>query len=151
MKITVGSKLFFSTMEGFKPSDLDFMEIKKESNSITKKQYKLYDNDYITYYFKDKETLLNWHRRIRKEAIDATHLLVPQIAELFELTIEDVRSILDDAIPKLKPSWSYQQIIWNAYKSNNAFTLTQEQREAAYQEYLSKRPHQNVSHETPTT
>jgi len=64
--------------------------------------------------------------------------IIPEFAEYIGLTIDDLPR-LQLLLAKLDKQHLYQQVIYNAYLENGDFTLTPDQREAAYESYKAAR------------
>ena len=64
--------------------------------------------------------------------------LIPEFIKYIDFTIDDLYKI-KSLIDKLDDKHKYQKIIYDAYLENNSFTLTDEQRLNAYNEYKKYR------------
>ena len=64
--------------------------------------------------------------------------LIPEICEELHFTIEHLKQ-LEPLINRLDDRHIYEKIIYDSYLENNAFYLTQEQRDLAYKIYKESR------------
>lgn len=64
--------------------------------------------------------------------------LIPEFNEKFGITIEDLKG-LSSLLDRLDDKHLYEKIIYDAYIENNDFSLTDEQRQNAYNEYKKYR------------
>ena len=64
--------------------------------------------------------------------------LIPEFNKQISFTIEDLPKI-KPLIDNLDEKHKYEEIIYNAYIENKSFTLTEEQRDAAYRRYKEAR------------
>ena len=64
--------------------------------------------------------------------------IIPSFANYIGLTIDDLKS-LSEMINVLDEKHLYQKVIYDAYIANNDFTLSDEQRQAAYASYKEAR------------
>jgi hypothetical protein len=64
--------------------------------------------------------------------------LIPEFNEKIGFTIEDLPR-MKPLIEKLDDKHKYEELIFNSYIKNNAFTLTSRQREQAYKSYKESR------------
>lgn len=92
---------------------------------------------YVMWKELSKEELLKFHSVCYKGTF-IQKFLVPEYIEYIGLTIEDLKQ-LGRLCNYLDDEHSYEKIVYNAYIENNGFYLTDEQKEAAYQEYKRKR------------
>lgn len=64
--------------------------------------------------------------------------LSPEFAEYLNMNIDDLKK-LNKLSERMDDKHYYLKMIFDYYIENNGFFLTNEQREAAYKEYKSKR------------
>jgi hypothetical protein len=64
--------------------------------------------------------------------------LVPEFAAYLGVTIDDLKR-LSGIIEKIDEKHLYEKVIYDAYLENGEFKLTEEQRVAAYKEYLKRK------------
>lgn len=138
-KIQIGSNVFFSDYEDFEPSDNDLLTIMEpffpNHNSM---RMKIKDNDIIMY--KNgltKEDYIN-DALTSDLSLVSGKFLVPEFVEYINFTIEDLQQF-NDIFLQMDDAHKYEKIIYDAYVENNSFTLTDEQRNAAYEEYKKYR------------
>jgi hypothetical protein len=137
-KILMGSTYFFSEYEDFKSKDVDELEIIdtnefSQIRQITGKGKCLFQIKRQ----QKKESYIEWALK-SKNGMVVGKFLVPEFCEAIRLTIEDLPR-LKPLIERLDDKHKYEEIIFNSYIENNAFTLTQEQRDLAYQSYKKTR------------
>ncbi len=140
LRFKVGSQAFFDGYPGYRPKDLD--EVEFEENP------KLYRNFMQFRKADGKSCLFKWRKMTADEFVDYTintslpmeigKFLVPEVAEYLGFTIEHLKK-LKPVAERLDSKHRYEKIIYDAYIRNNGFTLTQEDRNCAYVEYLKAR------------
>lgn len=136
--ILVGSQALFSGIDGFISKDHDYLELQSEP-----KDYK----NVRQYHFKDK-CVFQWRLMPPEEFISLTlqrncpmeigKFLVPEAATAIGLTIDDLKRLTPLA-EALDDKHRYEAVILKAYIENGAFTLTDEQLNEAYKEYIKYR------------
>lgn len=135
-KIIVGSRAFFSQYEDFEPSDKDYVEFSDDQQEYFWVEKK--DDEHIFHYkTTTKEEFINFeleHADVFPMA--ATKFLVPEILEYFDMTFDDLY-LFNRNFENIDRRHKYTKVIYNAYLENGSFTLTEEQRLAAYNEYKS--------------
>lgn len=132
---TVGSSVFFTGMPGFEPKDNDkvclldlpvfgdrIMNIRKNGEDL----FFLHDCG--------KEGLIAQCLR-EDNPMGAGKFLVPEFAEHVGMTVDDLIS-LKSLFDRMDERHLYEQKIYTSYLENRSFTLTDEQREDAYEMYL---------------
>lgn len=135
--ILVGSNYFFKNIKGFHSKDTDYAT--------------LIDNPIGFNYVRQtsgKFCLFEWKRMPPEEFISYTlnkgptmqigKFLIPEFNNEIGFTIEHLKQ-LAPLIEKLDDKHKYEKIIFNSYIENNSFTLTEEQRLKAYEEYKKYR------------
>jgi hypothetical protein len=138
-KFLVGSRAFFEGMPEFNSKDHDWLYVMDSYKSVKAKRLVMHKdgNDMILVPKMDKE----WYITdcINSDfGISAGKMFVPEFAVYIGLTVNDLKrfepylSLLDD-------KHKYYKVIYEAYMQNGDFTLTDEQREAAYEEYKKYR------------
>lgn len=138
-KFLIGSRAFFEGMPGFMPKDSDYMYIMDSFGSLRVNALRTHMDG--------NDLILNPHMTKQQYIEDTINsdttmrmgkFFVPEFAKYIGLTINDLRrfkpylSLLDD-------KHKYYQVIYDAYIENNDFTLTEEQRAVAYEEYKKYR------------
>ena len=137
-RILIGSQYFFGCYEGFKGHDIDELEIINTNNFRNCRQ--LSGQGSCLFQFKEydsKEPYINFALR-SKTGMVIGKFLVPEFCEKIGFTIEDLPR-LEPLLERLDEQHKYEEIIYNAYIENNSFTLTDEQRAAAYKSYKESR------------
>jgi hypothetical protein len=137
-KILIGSQYFFSCYEDFNSKDIDELELVDTDNFKWYRQLSgqgkcLFQfrkltcaQDYIDYALS-----CNCGMVVGK-------FLVPEFCEQIGFTIEQLPQ-LQPLIDKLDDKHKYEKIIYDSYIRNGSFTLTDGQREKAYQSYKRSR------------
>lgn len=136
--IVVGSRAFFSGMEGFRSKDKDFIIL--ESNPIGYKWRREQSLRGICTFFYKLEPAIDMIRRTisNGDPLLVGKFLVPEFANAIGATIDDICQ-LEKLVLLLDDKHAYYKVIFNAYISNNAFYLTDEQRDAAFKLYQEAR------------
>lgn len=96
------------------------------------------DTDYFIYKKMPKNEFIHFFITT-KPPMRATIFLIPEVIEFFELTINDL-DLLQNVFYHMDDKHSYERLIYDFYRQNNGFYLTEEQLKAAYEDYKSKRP-----------
>ena len=129
----MGSNYFFKDYEDFKPHDIDKVEIVTDCDYSDVRILRGMGKDYFYFKARSKEQWIEDTLNAQLPMV-VGKFLVPEFCEQIGFTIED--------LPKLKPQFDkldekhwYERIIFDAYLENGSFTLTQEQRDKAYEEY----------------
>ena len=134
----IGSRAFFTGMEGYVPKDYDELNIMDrfpfKGNVLNMKM-----NGKDVFFFRDldkegfiKDTLeCGVPMRVGK-------FLVPEFAEYLDMTMDDLER-LSPVIENIDEKHLYEKVIYDAYLKNGEFKLTEEQRVAAYKEYLKRK------------
>lgn len=135
---TIGSRVFFSGMEGYVPKDKDEIALLDEftlkGNVLN---IKLDGKDIFFFRNMDKEGFI-------QDALNSGvpmrvgKFLVPEFASHLGLNMADLERIkpLIDAIDE---KHEYERVIYDSYLENGGFFLTDFQREKAYKVYKAKR------------
>lgn len=139
-RIIIGSRVFFSGYEDFKSKDTDVIAIMDSffpgKNSMNMKLPKK-GEDVFLYRNLDKDGFI-------KDALEsgfpmrAGKFLVPEFIDYIGLTIDDLQ-LLRPMFEEMDEKHKYEKIIFDSYVKNNSFTLTDEQRNAAYEIYKESR------------
>ena len=139
-RIPIGSQAFFSEYEDYKSHDRDFIEFQDEPTEFRKFLIVRENGDEIFYYktMPKEEFLQSELKHIKRIPMAAGKFLVPEVAEFLGLTIEDLK-LFEDAFNRIDEKHLYEKKIYDFYVENGDFTLTQEQRDKAYQIYKEKR------------
>ena len=140
LRFKVGSTAFFSMYPDFHPNDVDEVEFEDEP--------RLYKN-FMQFRKKNgTRCLFKWRRMTADEFVNYTlnsklpmeigKFLVPEVARYLGFTIEHLKQ-LKPVAERLDGKHKYEQIIFNAYMTHGNFTLTQDERDLAYEEYKKMR------------
>lgn len=140
-EITVGSVAFFDGMEGFKPQVTDKVVIVKKvpngwwHHKQTKQHVRLFEwQEHTVSELVAKLTQCTDCKRV-------TTLLVPEFAQAVGCdNIATYLTTIKPAIDRLCDRHAWGRIIYDAYVSNGALTITDEQRQAAFEQYKAARP-----------
>jgi hypothetical protein len=138
-KFLVGSHAFFEGMPEFNSKDHDWLYVMDSFGSVKSKRLVMHKdgNDMILVPKMDKE----WYimNCINSDfGISAGKMFVPEFAAYIGLMVNDLKRF-EPYLPLLDDKHKYYKIIYDAYMQNGDFTLTDEQREAAYEEYKKYR------------
>ena len=137
-KITVGSRAFFSGMEGFYPGSLDFLVLADPPEDFLWR-HELYMRGVNTFTYKKEPAAVMIARTIeRGDAMLAGKFLVPEVADAIGATVEDILP-LEPLLRQLDEKQSYQLAIFESIKENGSFELTPEQLHHAYEIYKEAR------------
>ena len=138
-RFLVGSRAFFSGLDGFTPKDYDYLTFVEKGNGFEK--YCQYTDGrccYFVWVARPKDDLIQV-ALTSGPAMQVGKFLVPEVAEALGLTIQDLEK-LQPLIDSLEPKHAYERVIYEAYLANDAFTLTEEQRSLAFAAYKAARP-----------
>lgn len=134
----IGSRAFFTGMEGYIPKDNDELNIMDrfpfKGNVLNMKM-----NGKDVFFFRNmnkegfiKDTLeCGVPMRVGK-------FLVPEFAAYLGMTIADLKR-LSPVMKNIDEKHHYEKVIYDAYLENHAFCLNEKQRTEAYKEYLKKK------------
>ena len=138
-KILVGSTYFFSEYPEFHSKDCDYVILVDDND-----EFKFCREIHIT----NKKCIFQVVKKDPKEIIERINkgnspmqigkFLVPEFNEIIGFKFEDL-SLLEPSIWKLDEKHTYEKVIYEAYKQNGDFVLTQEQRDEAFEAYRKTR------------
>jgi len=133
-----GSETFFKDIDGFIPHDTDEVAIIDYPLFGDKVMQTRKDNkDIFIIYNGSKDYVIN--QCIKQNlSMSICKFLNPDFANYLDMNIDDLLK-LKSLSEKMDDKHYYLKMIYDFYIENNGFYLTDEQRELAYQEYLSKR------------
>ena len=137
-RILVGSRAFFSGMDGFRSKDHDYLELVENPTAFKwRREQSL--RGVCTFQFK-KEPPADMVRRTLDcgDALLVGKFLVPEVAQAIGATVVDILP-LETLLPILDEKHEYVAVIFAAVKQNGSFELTDEQRAAAYEAYRKAR------------
>lgn len=134
----VGSQYFFKEYDDYVVHDLDKLCILLSGLQHNK-----------TFVWKKKKEDILFCPKMTKDKYIKTDLksnqpikvgkyLIPEFAEYIGLTIDDLSKV-KPLIDNLDEKHKYEKVIYDAYIENNAFKLTDKQRDEAYEEYKRAR------------
>lgn len=137
-KILVGSRAYFSGMDGFRPHDTDYLVLELHPKGYEwRREQSL--RGVCTFFYKVEEPARMVQRAVdSKDALQLCKFLVPEVASVLKMTIDDIRP-LEVLLPLLDEKHRYYEIIFRAYLTNGSFTLTEAQRLEAYKSYTDSR------------
>ncbi len=137
-RILVGSRAFFSGIEGFKTDNRNFIKLVTNKAAL-QVESKLSIHSNITYRMLREHATLMVDKAVESNnALLLGNFLVPQVAKEIGLTIQHLKDLLPLA-DSLPAKLAYQSIILQAYIENGSFSLSAEQRANAYAAYCSAR------------
>ena len=137
--IKIGSAVFFSEFNDYKQKDDDEMVIQEKW---------LPHKIHVLNLKKDGKDIFFWSPLSKEEFIKDTidsnvamrvgKFIIPEFCNYIGFEISEYEK-LKDVFDSLDEKHRYEIIIRDAYIENNSFTLTDEQRMKAYQEYKKER------------
>lgn len=139
-RITTGSRAFFSGIEGFSPKDNDIVVL-VEPDKVSFQWMRQTSNgstDLFEIVRRPKAELIQ-HAIEKAKPMAIARFLTPAFAEEIGLEPADL-PLLQPMRDRLDKKHGYLGIIFDAYMANKAFTLTDEQRQEAFDNYKSMRP-----------
>lgn len=137
-RITVGSRAFFSCYEDFEPHDADELEF--VDNEEIKEMCQIIGQGRCHFLMRRRATTQEYidYALSCNLGMVIGKFLVPEFAATIGLSVADL-SQLSPLLKKLDEKHLYEKIIFDSYIQNKAFTLTDEQRAAAYESYKATR------------
>ena len=139
-QIIVGSKAFFEGMPDFNPKDTDTLVWVTEPNGFHYYRQTTISGHYtIEWRAMSKDELIAHAMRDKAIGLEFGKFLVPEFIDLIGLTLEDLKQLRSHFADRIDAKHRYQLAICEAYLQNGAFTLTDEQRETAFQAYQDER------------
>lgn len=135
--ILIGSRYFFGKYRDFHSHDTDYIDIIDTNEFSEKRTIRGQGKDYFILKKKPKECLIQDALKSELPMV-VGKFLVPEFNKLIGFTIVDLPKLLPQ-FEKLDEKHQYEKIIYDAYIENNSFTLTDEQRDAAYASYKETR------------
>jgi hypothetical protein len=137
-KFLIGSQYFFSSYPDFKSKDIDELEI-IDTNEFNQMR-QITGQGRCLFQLKrqaSKDAYIDWALKSELGMVIGK-FLVPEFNAAIGLSVEDLKR-LSPLITKLDEKHQYEEIIFNSYLQNNAFTLTKEQLDSAYESYKTTR------------
>lgn len=137
-RILVGSRAFFSGMDGFKSKDHDYLELVENPTTFKWRREQSLRGT-CTFQFKHEPVGQMVQRTLDcGEALLVGKFLVPEVAQAIGATVADILP-LEPLLSKLDDRHQYVAVIFEAVKQNGSFELTDEQQAAAYEVYRQAR------------
>ena len=137
-KILVGSRAFFNGMKGFQSKDRDYLVLVEQPQGFNWRREQSVRGICTFEYKKDTPAAMIAKTLEMGDALPIGKFLVPEVAQAIGATVQDILP-LESLLPKLDAKHQYEAVIFDAIKTNGTFTLTEEQRKAAFKVYLSAR------------
>lgn len=134
-KILVGSRAFFTGIEGFTPHDYDYVIFETARTKISTIIYKGCDVFAVPKLSKEELITLFLNSDHRNSLC---FFLIPEIIEKIGFCIEDLNKV-KDLVDRLDDKHKYEKIIFDAYLENGKMELTDEQRLKAFECYKKAR------------
>lgn len=135
-RIEIGSQVFFKEYSDYSSHDKDYIEFHDEPNL-----YKTFMNargkgtDIFFYKTMSKKEFMDYElEHCKKTPMAAGKFLVPELCKHMNITIDDLK-LFQFAFDDIDKRHTYEKVIYEAYVKNNAFVLTDEQRNEAYKLY----------------
>lgn len=137
-KFLMGSQYFFSCYEDFNSKDIDEIEIIETNDFNYMRQ--LTGQGQCLFQLKKQPSKEDYIDYALKSSLGMVvgKFLIPEFCEAIDFTVGDLLR-LKSLIEKLDDKHRYEEIIFNSYIENGAFTLTREQRDRAYNLYKESR------------
>lgn len=137
-KFSIGSRVFFGNYPDFQSKDDDILYIMTDwTMKSTMLNFKKDGKDRFFIMDMPKDMMIK-DTLEKNIPMKAGKFLVPEFAEYIGLTIDDLKE-LQPLFDKMDEKHSYEKVIYDSYVANGSFTLTDEQREKAYEEYKKTR------------
>lgn len=134
----VGSRAFFSDMPMFHSDNIDIVIFTDTPNGFMHyRQSSMSGRSTIEWVIKPKDEFIEYAMRDLANGLEFGKFLVPDVVEYLGITMGDLVKLHGHFENKIE---AYQELIYNAYITNGAFRLTDEQRDAAYKAYKEARP-----------
>jgi hypothetical protein len=135
----VGSRYFFTGIEGFTPHDYDFVKVVDKIKVPGKK----YLHTHIDGVCVNNIQKMSPEEFIKYAKINSPFLvcaiLIPNICEEIGFNFFRDHKEIVPLLKRLSNRYSYYMIIYNSYLKNGKMKLTNEQRQQAYLQYLKYR------------
>ena len=137
-KFLIGSKYFFQDYPDFESKDIDELELIHTNEFAQMRQ--LTGQGRCLFQMKIhpcKEDYIQWALQSPTGMV-VGKFLVPEFCAAIGFVINDLPQLLP-LIERLDDKHRYEEIIFNSYLKNGSFTLTQDQRNRAYESYKTSR------------
>ena len=147
-KFIVGSKAFFEGMEGFHSNDTNTLVLVDKPQGFEHYgQRSICGRSVYEWARKPKKDFIAYAKRDKASGLEYGKFIVPEFAEEIGLTIADLSDLYEFYKDKIDEKHSYQKTITEAYITNGAFSLTDEQRAEAYEVYKEARTEKGATDE----
>lgn len=135
-RIKIGSQVFFSKYPDYTSHDKDFVEFQEKPELYrTFMNVKGKGNDIFYYRTMSKKEFIDYElKHCINTPMAAGKFLSPELAEYMNITIDDLK-LFQSAFDNIDERHTYEKVIYESYIKNNAFVLTDEQRNEAYKLY----------------
>lgn len=135
----VGSRYFFTGVEGFTPHDYDFIKIVDKIKIPDKRYIHTHINGVCVSNIErmNAEELIKYSRT--NNPMLANTFLIPELCEMLGFNFFNYSEIILSLLKKQPKRYSYYIVIYNSYLKNGKMKLTNEQRQQAYLQYLKYR------------
>ena len=137
-KIIIGSQYFFSCYENFESKDIDELQLIDTNEFEQIRQ--ITGRGKCLFQMKKHSTTEEYIDWALKSSIGMVigKFLIPEFCAEIGFTINDLPR-LSALIDRLDDRHKYEELIYNSYLQNGSFTLTDEQRDKAYESYRESR------------
>lgn len=137
-QFTVGSRAFFADMPDFRSKDSDILVLTDEPAGFQwRREQQL--RGVSTFMYKREPIAQMIQRTLdADDPLLVGKFLVPEVAAELGVSVADILP-LQPLVSKLDDKHKYYAVIFNAYQANGSFTLTQAQRNEAFQLYTEAR------------
>lgn len=134
-QFTIGSNVFFKNFTDYFSKDIDELIICDELIDNKKcLNMKIKNKDIFLYKQMEKQEMIEFDLNSNVN-MKAGKYLVPEFANYIGLTIEDLK-VFKNMFENIDNKHFYEKLIFNFYIQNNSFSLTKNQLDEAYKEYL---------------
>lgn len=139
VKFQIGSSYFFGKYDDYHSKDYDDLCIMDTFNFPGKRMMnmKIKGKDVFMFRDMDKQGFID-DLKETNVYMKAGKFLIPEFNEYIGFTIDDLKSIME-YFEQIDYPHKYEKVIADAYIENNSFTLTDEQRQKAYDVYKHAR------------
>ena len=137
-RILIGSEYFFGRYGDFKGKDIDEIELVSTAEFAQMRQ--ITGRGRCLFQMKRHATTqeyIDWAVK-SKVGMVVGKFLVPEFCKAIGFTIADLPKVAV-LVDRLDAKHQYEKIIYESYLENGSFTLTDEQRDRAYQSYKESR------------
>lgn len=137
-RMIVGSRAFFSGIDGFKSKDHDYLKLVENPTTFKWRREQSLRGTCVFQFKKEPVARMVQRTLDCGEALLVGKFLVPEVAQAIGATVADILP-LEPLLSKLDDRHQYVAVIFEAVKQNDSFELTDEQRAAAYEVYRQAR------------